>query len=96
MRRNDDLKPLREFIINETASGNISRQETVSMIPPIFLDVRPGHKVLDMCAAPGSKTAQIVDMLQGDLVINPETSHQAGDSVEMSPPEPSVKGILKL
>lgn len=33
------------------------------MIPPVVLDVQPGHKVLDMCAAPGSKTAQIIEML---------------------------------
>lgn len=25
------------------------------MLPPLFLDVEPHHKVLDMCAAPGSK-----------------------------------------
>lgn len=72
IKRNEDFKKLREFIINETASGNISRQETVSMIPPLLLDVKPGHKVLDMCAAPGSKTAQIIDMLQGDLRIPAE------------------------
>ncbi|XP_055335225.1 RNA cytosine C(5)-methyltransferase NSUN2-like isoform X2 [Paramacrobiotus metropolitanus] len=69
IKRCDDFKNLREFIINETASGNISRQETVSMIPPLLLDVKPGQNVLDMCAAPGSKTAQIVDMLQEDLRI---------------------------
>ena len=33
------------------------------MIPPLLLDVKPHHKVLDMCAAPGSKTAQIIEML---------------------------------
>ncbi len=35
--------------------GNITRQEAVSMLPPLFLDVEPHHVVLDMCAAPGSK-----------------------------------------
>lgn len=33
------------------------------MIPPLVLDVQPHHKVLDMCAAPGSKTAQLIEML---------------------------------
>jgi tRNA (cytosine34-C5)-methyltransferase len=33
------------------------------MIPPLLLDVRPHQRVLDMCAAPGSKTAQIIEML---------------------------------
>ena len=46
-----------------TYIGNISRQETVSMIPPLVLDVQPHHKVLDMCAAPGSKTAQLIEAI---------------------------------
>ena len=33
------------------------------MIPPLLLDVQPHHRVLDMCASPGSKTSQIVSML---------------------------------
>lgn len=36
------------------------------MIPPLLLDVRSHHKVLDMCAAPGSKTAQLVEALHAD------------------------------
>ena len=35
----------------------------VSMLPPLVLDVQPHHKVLDMCAAPGSKTAQLIEAL---------------------------------
>ncbi len=31
------------------------------MIPPLLLDVQGGHCVLDMCAAPGSKTTQLID-----------------------------------
>lgn len=46
--------------------GNISRQELVSMIPPLLLDVKSDHLVLDMCAAPGSKTAQIIEALHAD------------------------------
>ncbi|KIJ57652.1 hypothetical protein HYDPIDRAFT_64011, partial [Hydnomerulius pinastri MD-312] len=33
------------------------------MLPPLFLDVQPHHKVIDMCAAPGSKTAQLLEAL---------------------------------
>ncbi len=53
-------------------SGNISRQETVSMIPPLVLDVQPHHKVLDMCAAPGSKTAQLIEALHSQEGVIPE------------------------
>ena len=46
---------------------NTSRQETVSMIPPLVLDVKPHHKVLDMCAAPGSKTAQLIEAIHSSV-----------------------------
>lgn len=33
------------------------------MIPPLLMDVKPGHVILDLCAAPGSKSAQLIEML---------------------------------
>merc|ERR1719391_1145368 len=64
LRREEIYFRLHNFLVSETETGNISRQETVSMIPPLILDVKPHHKVLDMCAAPGSKTAQLIESLQ--------------------------------
>ncbi|XP_020537968.1 RNA cytosine-C(5)-methyltransferase NSUN2 isoform X2 [Jatropha curcas] len=52
-----------EFLKLENEIGNITRQEAVSMVPPLFLDVRPDHFVLDMCAAPGSKTFQLLEII---------------------------------
>lgn len=66
IRRNEAALRLHNFLISESESGFINRQEAVSMIPPLLLDVKPHHKVLDMCAAPGSKTAQIIEMLHAD------------------------------
>lgn len=66
IRRSETFYKLHNFLIAETNAGAISRQEAVSMIPPIVLDVKPHHKVLDMCAAPGSKTAQLIEALHGD------------------------------
>jgi 16S rRNA C967 or C1407 C5-methylase (RsmB/RsmF family) len=63
LRRTPSLKPLHSFIVQETEAGNISRQEAVSMLPPIMLSVESHHKVLDMCAAPGSKTGQLLESL---------------------------------
>ena len=40
------------------------------MIPAFFLDIEPSHVVLDMCAAPGSKTFQLLEMLHGSLGDN--------------------------
>lgn len=45
IRRSESYFRLHNFLISETASGNISRQEVVSMIPPLLLDVQPHHKV---------------------------------------------------
>ncbi|XP_075216753.1 tRNA (cytosine(34)-C(5))-methyltransferase Nsun2 [Lycorma delicatula] len=66
IRRSESYFRLHNFLISETASGNISRQEVVSMIPPLLLDVQPHHKVLDMCAAPGSKTSQLIELMHSD------------------------------
>lgn len=66
IRRNEALYRLHNFLVAETAAGGVSRQETVSMIPPVVLDVQSHHKVLDMCAAPGSKTAQLIEFLHAD------------------------------
>lgn len=63
LRRIDVLKDVHEFMKRETDTGAITRQEAVSMIPPLFLDVQPHHRVLDMCAAPGSKTFQLLEAL---------------------------------
>ncbi|RAR00937.1 trna (cytosine-5-)-methyltransferase ncl1 [Stemphylium lycopersici] len=66
IRRHAPFADFQKFLVAEAASGNISRQEVVSMIPPHFLDVKPGMVVLDMCAAPGSKSAQLAEMIHGD------------------------------
>lgn len=66
IRRTESLYKLHNFLVAETEAGGISRQEAVSMIPPLVLDVKPHHKVLDTCAAPGSKTAQIIEALHAD------------------------------
>ncbi|KAI5803314.1 S-adenosyl-L-methionine-dependent methyltransferase, partial [Peziza echinospora] len=63
IRRCPPFRKFQNFLVSETTIGNISRQEAVSMIPPLFMDIKPHHTVLDMCAAPGSKTAQLIEML---------------------------------
>ncbi|XP_042362227.1 RNA cytosine C(5)-methyltransferase NSUN2 [Plectropomus leopardus] len=69
IRKSPLLEKFHQFLVSETESGNISRQEAVSMIPPLLLKIEPHHKILDMCAAPGSKTAQLIEMLHSDMDV---------------------------
>ena len=64
----------------ETAVGNLKEhflgyfyvQEAASMIPALILDPAEGDLVLDMSAAPGSKTAQMAAMMKngGAIIAN--------------------------
>uniref|UniRef100_A0A670J3Y5 tRNA (cytosine(34)-C(5))-methyltransferase n=1 Tax=Podarcis muralis TaxID=64176 RepID=A0A670J3Y5_PODMU len=69
LRKSPQLEKFHHFLVSETECGNISRQEAVSMIPPLLLDVQSHHKILDLCAAPGSKTAQLIEMLHADMNV---------------------------
>ncbi len=63
IRKFPPFAAFQKFLVSETSVGNISRQEVVSMIPPLLMDVKPGMAVLDLCAAPGSKAAQLLEMI---------------------------------
>ena len=49
--------------------GGVYMQEAASMLPVELLAPEPGHRVLDMSAAPGSKTTQIAAKLRGSGVV---------------------------
>lgn len=44
LRKIPVLEAIHEFMKKENEAGGITRQEAVSMVPPLFLDVRPQHK----------------------------------------------------
>lgn len=52
--------------------GYIYMQSLPSMIPPLVLNPKEGEKVLDMTAAPGSKTTQMAMMMnnKGKIIAN--------------------------
>ena len=55
----------KELLAHElTTSGQIYLQGLTSMLPSIVLDPQPGESVLDLCAAPGSKTSQIAALMK--------------------------------
>jgi len=57
---------------NEYKSGLLYIQNLSSMIPALVLDPKPHEKILDIAAAPGSKTTQIAMMMNntGELTAN--------------------------
>jgi multisite-specific tRNA:(cytosine-C5)-methyltransferase len=67
IRKLPALSGLHKWMMLHTDCGNITRQEAVSMVPPLALNVLPHHKCLDMCAAPGSKTSQLLEIVNRSL-----------------------------
>jgi len=68
--QNKSKRELTELEIYE--QGKIYIQSLASMVPPLILNPKPGEKVLDLTAAPGSKTSQIAALMEqkGELVAN--------------------------
>ena len=56
----------------EYVTGQYYVQEEVSLLPVHLLDPQPGERILDLCAAPGNKTAQIALRIgrHGTVVAN--------------------------
>jgi len=73
MLKTDDL-PLSHTL--DYFTGNFFYQGVSSQLPVELLDVNPGDVVLDMAAAPGSKSCQILNKLnhKGFLICNDSSS----------------------
>eukprot|EP00439_Symbiodinium_sp_Y106_P049607 s1525_g6.t1 len=54
---------LRAWTERENRLGSLCFQELVSLIPPILLDPQPKEVCLDLCAAPGNKSLQLLESL---------------------------------
>jgi NOL1/NOP2/sun family putative RNA methylase len=69
LRLAEGLRPGRRWWF---VAGLAHIQEAASQVPVHLMDLRPGHRVLDLCAAPGGKTAQIGFALgnRGTLLAN--------------------------
>jgi len=62
VKNRTDHELLQHFLAEQ---GKIYLQGIASMMPAFVLDPKPGENVLDLCAAPGSKTTQIAAMMEG-------------------------------
>ena len=54
-------KPVPVDLLPGFAEGLVSVQDAAAQLAAELLDVQPGHRVLDVCAAPGGKTAHILE-----------------------------------
>ena len=59
------------------AAGAYYMQEPSAMAPVEALGVKPGMRVLDLCAAPGGKSTQIADKLRGEGILVTNEIHPA-------------------
>ena len=68
--KNANEKDIQKLDIYE--KGYIYLQSLSSMVPPLVLNPKPGEKVLDMTAAPGSKTTELAAIMQnkGQIIAN--------------------------
>ncbi|KAI0251918.1 S-adenosyl-L-methionine-dependent methyltransferase [Lactifluus subvellereus] len=69
LRRSPEFKKFHSFLVFETEvsqcllEGKHYTSGSCVYAPPTFPHVEPHHVVLDMCAAPGSKTSQLLESL---------------------------------
>jgi NOL1/NOP2/sun family putative RNA methylase len=68
--RNANEKDIESLDIYD--EGYVYLQSLSSMVPPLVLDPKPGERVLDVTAAPGSKTTQMAAMMdnKGSILAN--------------------------
>jgi len=93
LSKNDDahVRQLAELLADSVACGLLNRQEAVSMLPVLALQVEAGMCCLDMCASPGSKTMQLLEAVSSAVTSNglvvandahPKRVHQLIDTIE--------------
>ena len=70
-----ELMPQR--ILELVQEGGLYQQSLSSMLVPLILDPQPHDKVLDMCAAPGSKTTQMAALMHNEGEITALESSRA-------------------
>ncbi|QGU95932.1 NOL1/NOP2/sun family putative RNA methylase [Clostridium bovifaecis] len=65
-------KESRILKLSSYAEGKLYMQNLSSMLSPIFLDIHEKIDILDMCAAPGSKTTEMAAMIdnKGKILAN--------------------------
>jgi len=61
--RQSALHSTQRWLVKYNSTGVLTRQAVDSMVPAAILQVEPHHRVLDLCASPGSKTTQLLEAI---------------------------------
>lgn len=62
-------KPVPVGVLPGFKEGWVSVQDAGAQLAPLLLEARPGMRVLDACAAPGSKTSHLLEAAAGPLEV---------------------------
>jgi 16S rRNA (cytosine967-C5)-methyltransferase len=63
------IKEAGDLLAELAEKGEVYIQDEASQLLATVLDARPGQRVLDLCAAPGSKTTQIADQVMDSATV---------------------------
>ena len=74
--------------------GEVVFQDEASQMVPLLLDVKSGERVLDLCAAPGNKTAQLGGLAGSDGLVVASDIHP--HRLSKFAPTPVASRIVRL
>jgi 16S rRNA (cytosine967-C5)-methyltransferase len=78
-------RPVAVGLIPGFADGVVSVQDAGAQLAAPLLDVQPGMRVLDACAAPGGKTCHLLELADADLTAldaDPRRLARVGENLE--------------
>lgn len=85
----------RERYFKSYLAGLFHVQEAVSMLPVRLLDPRPGWNILDLCAAPGNKTAQAaLKVRNGGTVVANDLNRSRSGIIQLTLDRLSIDNVV--
>ncbi|KAJ7201628.1 S-adenosyl-L-methionine-dependent methyltransferase [Mycena pura] len=76
LRKSPEFKEFHSFLVFETEVGNISRQEAVSMLPPLFMDVEPHHKTAQLLESLHAQDTLTSTSIPSGMLIANDSDHK--------------------
>lgn len=87
----DELKELDLY-----KEGKIYLQSLSSQLPPMFMKIEDGYQVLDMCAAPGSKTTELSYLYPKSLITACEKMKIRSERLEYNLKKQNVNNVTVM